>query len=215
MSAQFAFEPLGRRAERLAAGENAYVLQALNAWNADNHARTGAFAEHRPVTEAAVRVGVKDVLDVSGWRTGFGAGPRGRRPRTSTVPVLRHFPLRTVMAKTTTTEYGIGLEHGCVNIAYPHLDPGGSSTGSAVAVAAGLCDIALGTDSVASVRLPAAATGVYGLRTSDPVNDLHPGTPSPTGSTLPDGSPAAPAISSWPGTGGSRRDARYPQRSWI
>jgi aspartyl-tRNA(Asn)/glutamyl-tRNA(Gln) amidotransferase subunit A len=42
--------------------------------------------------------------------------------------------------------------------------PGGSSGGSAVAVAAGLCDLALGTDTGASIRLPAALTGVAGLR---------------------------------------------------
>jgi amidase len=46
---------------------------------------------------------------------------------------------------------------GSANPTYPKLIPGGSSSGSAVAVAAGLADIELGTDTSGSVRLPAAA----------------------------------------------------------
>lgn len=52
------------------------------------------------------------------------------------------------------------------NPLYPGRLPGGSSSGSAAAVAADLCDIALGTDTGGSVRIPAACCGVYGLKPS-------------------------------------------------
>ena len=53
-----------------------------------------------------------------------------------------------------------------INPNAPHLFPGGSSSGSAVAVAAGLVDFALGTDAGGSVRVPASYCGVYGMRPS-------------------------------------------------
>ena len=75
----------------------------------------------------------------------------------------------TVNAKVVTTELNIGLGSGCTNPYFPHIDPAGSSTGSGVAVAAGICDLALGTDVLGSIRWPAGRCGVVGLRvTQDP-----------------------------------------------
>ena len=75
----------------------------------------------------------------------------------------------TAIAKVVTTELNVGIGSGCVNPCFPQIDPAGSSTGSAVAVAAGICDVSLGTDVLGSVRWPAGRCGVAGLRmTHDP-----------------------------------------------
>lgn len=118
-----------------------------------------------PDRGAGLRVGVKDTVDVKGFPTRLGLTGYRHDPDTSAA-VLGGLPPESVNAKLVTTELSIGLEHGCTNPYFPHLDPGGSSTGCAVAVAAGICDLAMGTDTVASVRLPAGACGVVGLRLS-------------------------------------------------
>src|SRR6187431_2451150 len=58
----------------------------------------------------------------------------------------------------------IGEGEAPINSLYPNRFTGGSSSGSAAAVAGGLVDFALGTDTAGSVRVPAAACGIYGLR---------------------------------------------------
>ncbi|MGH6996194.1 MAG: amidase, partial [Stellaceae bacterium] len=78
----------------------------------------------------------------------------------------------TIIGKTVCDEFffsvtGANAHYGTpVNPRAPDRLPGGSSSGSAVAVAAGACDFALGSDTGGSVRVPAAFNGVYGLRPS-------------------------------------------------
>jgi amidase len=78
----------------------------------------------------------------------------------------------TLAGKTVTDElaysiHGDNHHYGTpVNSAAPDRVPGGSSSGSAAAVAARLCDFALGTDTGGSTRVPASYCGVWGLRTS-------------------------------------------------
>lgn len=75
-----------------------------------------------------------------------------------------------VVGKTNLHEFAYGItsenEHfgDVVNPLDPTRIPGGSSGGSAAALAAGLCDVALGTDSAGSIRLPAACCGVVGFK---------------------------------------------------
>src|SRR5213075_792196 len=76
----------------------------------------------------------------------------------------------TLIGKTITDEISLGTlgENPCdgtpLNPKAPDRVPGGSSSGSASAVAQGLCDTALGTDSGGSVRVPASFCGLYGIR---------------------------------------------------
>lgn len=120
--------------------------------------------------------GVKDLIDVEGHRTG-GGNPVWRAAASNAV---KHADaVRLLLAagarcigKTVTDELAFSLEganahYGTpVNPRNPDWLPGGSSSGSAVAVATGQCDFSLGTDTGGSVRAPAAFCGVYGFRLS-------------------------------------------------
>jgi aspartyl-tRNA(Asn)/glutamyl-tRNA(Gln) amidotransferase subunit A len=121
---------------------------------------------------AGVRVGLKDNIDTAGVRTSCGSAFFADRvPDTDAVVVTRLAEAGAeIVAKTNLSEFAIGLTSqnsasGPVRNPWdPARVPGGSSGGSAAAVAAGLVDLALGTDTGGSVRLPAAACGVTGLR---------------------------------------------------
>ena len=118
----------------------------------------------------------KDLLDVAGHVTG-GGNPHwaARQQPASTSAAAVDCLLRAgaaLVGKTVTDELAFSLEgenehHGTpVNPRAPDRLPGGSSSGSAVAVAAGLADLGLGTDTGGSVRVPASFCGLYGWRPS-------------------------------------------------
>ena len=117
-------------------------------------------------------LGVKDLLDTAGVRTTYGSGIYGDHvPERTAVAAQRLLDAGAVLVgKTNLTEFAWGVLgdnqwHGmCHNPARPGLTTGGSSSGSAAALAAGLCDLALGTDTGCSVRLPSAACDVVGLK---------------------------------------------------
>jgi amidase len=117
---------------------------------------------------------VKDLIDVAGTRTG-GGNPdwlKGQSPAIASAPTVTALLAAgaTLHGKTITDELAFGLEgvnhhYGTpVNPACSDRIPGGSSSGSAVAVAAGLVDFALGTDTGGSVRVPSSFVGVFGFR---------------------------------------------------
>ena len=117
---------------------------------------------------------VKDLIDVAGWPTGGGNPDWLRAHPTPTrhawvVQVLLDAGA-SVIGKTVTDEVSLGIlgenahDGTPVNPAAPGRVPGGSSSGSASAVAGGVCDFALGTDSGGSVRVPASFCGLYGIR---------------------------------------------------
>jgi aspartyl-tRNA(Asn)/glutamyl-tRNA(Gln) amidotransferase subunit A len=119
-----------------------------------------------------VPVGIKDLILTKGLRTTFGSHLYADFvPAVDDIAVER---LRTagaiILGKTNAAEFGYGgFGHNPLfpttrnpwNVA---LTPGGSSAGSAAAVAAGMCPVALGSDGGGSVRLPAAFTGLAGIK---------------------------------------------------
>jgi len=119
---------------------------------------------------------VKDVFDIAGQRTGNGhpAWLETHEPAICTASTVeRLLAAGAHMAgKTHTDEMayslnGENVHYGTpVNPNAPGRIPGGSSSGSAAAVAGGLVDFALGTDCGGSVRLPASFCGIYGIRTT-------------------------------------------------
>ncbi len=123
---------------------------------------------------AGLTFGLKDNFDVAGHRTGFGSPDWFR----THPPAMRNAPvLDTLLAagarmvgKTHTEEMTFSLtgenaHYGTpINPAAPDRVPGGSSSGSASAVAGGLVDFAIGSDTGGSVRAPASFCGIYGLR---------------------------------------------------
>jgi amidase len=144
--------------------------------------QSGAFIETfelAPTAEgplAGLRFAVKDLIDVRGRYTGCG-NPTWRK----THPVAADSAVcveqllasgATCVGKTVTDElaFSLGGENHFygtpLNAAAPERVPGGSSSGSASAVACGLADFALGTDTGGSVRIPASNCGLIGIRPS-------------------------------------------------
>ena len=117
---------------------------------------------------------VKDLIDVAGTPTG-GGNPdwlKVQSPAARSAPAVEAlFAAGASLAGKTITDelafslQGVNAHHGTpVNPACPDRIPGGSSSGSAVAVAAKLVDFAIGTDTGGSVRVPASFVGVCGFR---------------------------------------------------
>ncbi len=117
---------------------------------------------------------VKDLFDVAGLATGGGNHDWGKA---NPVPERNAWAVQALLdagadlvGKTITDEVSLGIlgenafDGTPINTAAPERVPGGSSSGSAAAVAAGLCDTALGTDTGGSVRVPASFCGIYGIR---------------------------------------------------
>jgi len=148
----------GERADRLGRPLNAVV----SVIGAPERAATGPLAG-RPVA-------VKDIIEVAGVPTRCGSPASGTEPaaRDATVVARLRAAGAEVFATSQCLEYAAGFAHPDVGDTRNPRDPsrtsGGSSGGSAALVAAGVCDLALGTDTGGSVRIPAAYCGIAGLK---------------------------------------------------
>ncbi|MBJ9984799.1 amidase [Acinetobacter sp. S40] len=121
----------------------------------------------------ALKVMVKDSIDIQGIKTMVGSKALMHgQAATANADVVDRILAGDcqIIAKTNLHELAFGITGinqvfgTAINPKYPELIPGGSSSGSAAAVAAGLADFTLGTDTGGSIRMPAACCGVYGLK---------------------------------------------------
>ena len=128
-------------------------------------------------------IGVKDLIDTRDLPTAYGSPiHRGHRPAEDAACVRR---LREaggiVLGKTVTTEFAVYSPGKTRNPRSPTRTPGGSSSGSAAAVADGMVPAALGTQTAASIIRPASFCGVIGLKPTHgllPLEGVHPLAPS-------------------------------------
>jgi len=111
-------------------------------------------------------IGVKDIFRVDGFATGAGSRLPARLfdgLEASAVTRLKAAGA-LIMGKTVSTEFAYFAPGPTRNPRAPEHTPGGSSSGSAAAVAAGFCTAALGTQTIGSIIRPAAFCGVVGFK---------------------------------------------------
>lgn len=175
---------LARREIRARALTQAYLARiaehdgALNAFVTVTAQRALAAADAADARETrlgpldGVPIALKDNIDLRDTPTSNGLGPAGVVHPSASAPVVERLLAAgaVVLGKLNLHEAALGAtsdnpHHGAVHNPWRHgYTPGGSSGGSGAAVAARLCAAALGTDTMGSVRLPAAYCGVSGLK---------------------------------------------------
>ena len=162
----------------------------LPEWNAR---RPGSRAFITPLRceaeEGRLRLAVKDNIDVQGVVSSAGSRylATTRPPAEKDAPCLAIARERNVqiIGKTNLSEFavapsGLNEYYGTPRNPFCFWSkriPGGSSSGSAVAVAGGMADVAFGTDTAGSIRVPAACCGIVGLKTTKglvPIDGVHP-----------------------------------------
>jgi aspartyl-tRNA(Asn)/glutamyl-tRNA(Gln) amidotransferase subunit A len=129
-------------------------------------------AEPKPGPLSGKTLLVKDLIDTAGIRTTYGSKIYGDHVPERTAPVVQRLVEAgvVVVGKANLHEFAWGVTsqnpwYGTVkNPVHPGRTTGGSSGGNAAALAAGLCDLGLGTDTGCSIRLPSACCGTVGLK---------------------------------------------------
>jgi aspartyl-tRNA(Asn)/glutamyl-tRNA(Gln) amidotransferase subunit A len=133
-----------------------------------------AFISLSSEEKSGTMVAVKDLVDVAGMVTTGGGVILPNTPAADDAPVVERLRREgcVVVGKTNLHEFAYGVtsvnpHYGAVRNPHdPRMVAGGSSGGSAVAVATGMCDWAIGTDTGGSIRIPASLCGVVGFKPS-------------------------------------------------
>jgi Asp-tRNA(Asn)/Glu-tRNA(Gln) amidotransferase A subunit family amidase len=168
---------LQRRIDSGELSPDAAISQSLEAIGAHDK-RIGAFVCHAENARAAsagplrgIAVGIKDIIDTSDFPTEMGSPIyRGWQPRAdaAVVQMLKRAGA-TIVGKTATTAFASLDPTATLNPRNGDHTPGGSSSGSAAAVAAGMIPLALGTQTGGSVIRPASFCGVAAIKPSFPL----------------------------------------------
>jgi aspartyl-tRNA(Asn)/glutamyl-tRNA(Gln) amidotransferase subunit A len=167
--------------ERIETGANAWVFTSTCFERARREAAQSAarYRAGQPLGPLdGVPVAWKDLIDIEGLATTAGSAIyRNAPPAPHDAPIVRNLAAAgmVTLGKTNLSEFAysaLGLNPHFGTPLNPRASdvprvPGGSSSGSAVAVAAGLVPVAIGTDTGGSVRTPAAFNGVVGFKTSE------------------------------------------------
>jgi aspartyl-tRNA(Asn)/glutamyl-tRNA(Gln) amidotransferase subunit A len=159
-----------------AQGEIVFTRLYEEAARADAAAAGARLAAGRPLSalDGAI-VSIKDLFDVAGETTNAGSRLLAAAPPAEAdAPVVRRLRRAgaVIVGKTHMTEFAfsaVGLNPHLGdpgNPADPARIPGGSSTGAAIALRRGMCDLSVGSDTGGSVRMPSALCGTVGLRPS-------------------------------------------------
>jgi amidase len=146
---------------------------------ADKRDAQHAAGEDRPLL--GVPIAIKDETDVAGVVTGLG-GNTVDAPAAADAEVVRRLRAAgaVIVGKTNLPEFGQWPFTESAAVGYtrnpwdPQRSAGGSSGGSAVAVASGMVPLALGSDGGGSIRIPAACCGLFGLKTQRGRNSTAP-----------------------------------------
>jgi len=151
-------------------GERDDVIRAYCEVLADHARKDAARMDLVPPDQrgplCGVGVGIKEVFDVAGGLCGWGSVIHAeRRPKQDAVIVsaLRDAGC-IILGTTTSTEYAMARIAPTTNPCDPDRAPGASSSGSAAAVAAGMADIAIGSQTIGSGIRPAAYCGVFAYK---------------------------------------------------
>ncbi len=118
----------------------------------------------RPLT--GLLIAVKDAIDTADSPTGYGSALFEDHQPSNDADVVGRLRNQgaLIFGKTASTEFAMFEPTTTLNPTDPHRTPGGSSSGSAAAVAAGVVPVAIGTQTAGSVIRPAAYCGVWGLK---------------------------------------------------
>jgi len=154
--------------ERIAGDADLNAIMVTNGERAITRARAGVSGRL-----AGVPLLVKDLIDVAGLRITYGSKIYADHIATATAPCVRALEAEGAIVVATTTcdefAWGVGGQNphwgDTGNPHRPGRIAGGSSSGNAAALAVGMGALAVGTDTGGSVRIPAAACGVVGLKT--------------------------------------------------